>query len=176
MVSQVQVFSSEGWNETSVLMRNAYVTGKAIGEINFSILRKADAIKHDPMYKSPFYYRLEADGAGRWGGVWQAPNYYTFTGMYGNLTSVTLLKKFDYWSNGPFAIGNRMPWLPKNDDKTLLTTNDKGTQEIPWGTIVASDKWHYGMPPWISPWKAFPGVIRYWLKENKKGVSFYTRF
>ena len=43
-----------------------------------------------------------------------------------------MVKKFDKWKSGPFAIGDRMPWLPRLDDLALLTTNDKLIEQIPW--------------------------------------------
>ncbi|KAJ7371466.1 hypothetical protein OS493_025365 [Desmophyllum pertusum] len=130
--------------------------------------RKADVIKHDPINNSPFLYRLDANQPGRWGGVWQAPNHYSFTGTFANLTGVTMLKRFGNWSSGPFAISNRMPWLPKLDDLALLTTNDRQIQEMAWGTIVTRPKWPYRPSPWIYPNMVFPGRIWYWLKERKE--------
>ena len=163
----MQVVTNRGWNDRTVLQRNAYAGANKLNRVDFSILGKADVIKNDPINNSPFYYRLDAKQLGRWGGVWQAPNHYTLIGSFGNLTGVTLVKRFDNWTSGPFAVSNRMPWLPKLDDLTLLTTNDRLIQEIPWGTIVSRHKWP---SPWIYGKMAFPGRIWYWLKEQKKGI------
>ena len=153
-----------------MLQRNSYVSARKLKQSDFSILGKANVIKSDSLNKSPFYYRLDAKEVGRWGGVWQAPNHYTFTGTFSNLTGVSLIKKFDNWTSGPFAISNRMPWLPKGDEFALLTTNNRMIQEIPWGTIVTRKNWP---SPWIYEKMPFPRRIWYWLKENKKGMCFY---
>lgn len=150
-----------------MLQRNSYANARKLKQSDFSILGKANTIKSDSLNKSPFYYRLDAKEVGRWGGVWQAPSHYTFTGTFSNLTGVSLIKKFDNWTSGPFAISNRMPWLPKGDEFALLTTNNRMIQEIPWGTIVTQKNWP---SPWIYEKMPFPGRIWYWLKENKKGV------
>ena len=80
-----------------------------------------------------------------------------------------MLKKFDNWKSGPSAISDRMPWLPRLDDLALLTTSDKLTGQIPWGTIVSRHLWPYNPAPWIYLDMIFPGKIWYWLKEGKKG-------
>ncbi|XP_078381985.1 uncharacterized protein LOC144664674 isoform X3 [Oculina patagonica] len=164
----VQAVTSKGWNDRTVLQRNAYTTANKLSRADFSILGKADVIKHDPTNNSPFLYRLDANQPGRWGGVWQAPNHYTFTEKFANLTGVTMLKRFDKWTSGPFAISDRMPWLPKSQGLALLTTNDRSTEQIPWGTIVARHKWPYDPSPWIYNEMIFPGRIWYWLKEGEK--------
>jgi len=169
------VVTNKGWNDRTVLQRNAYAGAGKLYKADFSILGKADVIKNDPRDKDPFYYRLDANQLGRWGGVWQAPSHYTFTGTFGNLTGVSLIKRFDNWTSGPFAISNRMPWLPKLDDLALLTTNDRLIQEIPWGTIVTRHKWPFDPSPWIYGNMPFPGRIWYWMKEQKKGTMHVKR-
>ena len=168
---QVQAITNKGWNDRTVLQRNAYTTANKLNKADFSILGKADVIKHDPTNNSPFLYRLDANQPGRWGGVWQAPNHYTFTSTFSNLTGVTMVKKFDKWTSGPFAISDRMPWLPKLDELVLLTTNDRLIQQIPWGTIVSRQKWLFQPSPWIYSEMIFPERIWYWLKEEKRGRS-----
>ena len=74
---QVQVVSNQGWDESTVLMRNAH--GLIYGQ-DYSILGKADAIKFNNQDELPFQYRLEAKDTERWGGIWQAPHHYTFVG------------------------------------------------------------------------------------------------
>ena len=166
----MQAVTNKGWNDRTVLQRNAYATARKIGRADFSILGKADIIKYDPTNNNPFLYRLDANQPGRWGGVWQAPNHYTFTGKFANLTGVKMLKKFDNWKSGPFAIGDRMPWLPRLDGSALLTTNDKRMLQIRWGTIVSRQVWPYNPAPWIYLDMIFPGKIWYWLKEGKRGM------
>lgn len=166
----MQVISNSGWNQGTVFQRNSYASARKLKQSDFSILGKANTIKSDSLNENPFYYRLDAKEVGRWGGVWQAPNHYTFTGTFSNLTGVSLIKKFDNWTSGPFAISNRMPWLPKGDEFALLTTNNRMIQEIPWGTIVTRKNWP---SPWIYEKMPFPRRIWYWLKENKKGMCFY---
>ena len=167
---QVQSVTNKGWNDRTVLQRNAYAKARKIGRADFSILGKADVIKHDPANNSPFLYRLDANQPGRWGGVWQAPNYYTFTGKFASLTGVTILKKLDKWESGTSTISDRMLWLPRLDDLALLTTSDKLLGQIPWGTIVSRHLWPYKPAPWIYLDMIFPGKIWYWLKEGKKGM------
>ena len=81
-----------------------------------------------------------------------------------------MVKRFDDWSSGPFAISDRMPWLPRQSNLALLTTNDKFFQQILWGTLVGKRKWPFFPSPWIYGKMAFPSRKWYWLKELKQGI------
>ena len=163
------MLTNKGWNKRTVLQRNAYAKASKLRWADFSILGKADVIKHDSTNNSPFLYRIDANQPGSWGGVWQAPNHYTFTGNFPNQTDVMMVKRFNEWSSGEFAISNRMPWLPKRNKLALLTTSDSFVVHIPWGTFVAQQKWPFLPSPWIYGKMAFPRRRWYWLKELRQG-------
>nr|XP_058947603.1 uncharacterized protein LOC131775505 [Pocillopora verrucosa] len=164
----IQALTNKGWNKRTVLQRNAYAKASRLRWADFSILGKADVIKHDSTNNSPFLYRIDANQPGSWGGVWQAPNHYTFTGNFPNQTDVMMVKRFNEWSSGEFAISNRMPWLPKRNKLALLTTSDSFVVHIPWGTFVAQQKWPFLSSPWIYGKMAFPRRKWYWLKELRQ--------
>lgn len=162
------VRTNNGWTSTTVYARD--VERPSLYH-DYSILGKADDIKDHAKGKT-FQYRIEANGRGQWGGIWQAPVSYTFTSTDKLQTDVTLTTKFGPWKYQGGGIEKRMPWInlgSKVAVAALLTTDGTGGW---WGTLMmknsapTSTKKAYNLGPWIHPQQPKLNKLFYWLREN----------
>ena len=109
-------------------------------------------------------YRIEADGLGRWGGVWEAPYATSFVGTSPANNSVNV-EQYDTWSidtnpsDGTSTLSNNIPWL--GPAPQLLTTC--GNSGNWYGTLVTSQA-QWGAAPYINTQHANAGVVRYWVR------------
>nr|XP_058946642.1 uncharacterized protein LOC131774603 [Pocillopora verrucosa] len=152
--------TNKGWTKDSVKSRN--IAEPSITK-DYSALDEGDTIKSIAV--SPYFlYRLEARERGSNGGIFVAPQNYSFTTTKCSLNGVQLLKKFGTWSEDQTGIGKRMPYVTVGDDKSLLTTSDCESP-TKYGTIVS--KTADNQPAqWISGDSENPGIIWYWVKES----------
>ncbi|XP_031555969.1 uncharacterized protein LOC116292757 [Actinia tenebrosa] len=151
--------TNDGWTADNIKSRNPDEPSLTK---DYSILGEADAIKAISL--GSFQYRLEANERMVYGGIWSAPQTYSFTSTSGNLTGLTEVEKFPpSWEYGPTALGNRLPWLPQDDEYAYLTTSDRVGKEW-YGTIVAKKR-QFKPAPWIMGKLDNPGLIWYWMKE-----------
>jgi len=147
--------SVAGWNTTNVLNNSSQSPSITA---NYSILDKADMIKSD--IGGNLYYRLDATGFGRWGGVWSAPYSYVFTKTDNTQTAVNQVEKYDvYTYPNDSGIEARMPWLGAGPG--ILTTSALANSNW-WGTIVSITS--YSPAPWINTQNQNPGKIWYWVR------------
>jgi len=146
------------WNTTTV---RSFNSNNPSTKSAYSILDKGDSIKANLGGK--LQYRIDAEGFGRWGGVWEAPYANTFSGttMQNNATN---LEKYDSWTihtstAGAEGLTNIMPYTRSTQE--ALTTFD-GTGGW-WGTLVTGGS-GWDPAPYMSAEKQAPGTIWYWVK------------
>ncbi|KAK3726269.1 hypothetical protein QZH41_003046 [Actinostola sp. cb2023] len=107
-----------------------------------------------------FQYRIEADGASQYGGIFNAPKSYSFTSTTNQQNNIKLVKNFnniDTKSN----LASRMPRLGLTADillSTASTTNDAS------GSIIYNGASRVYLPN-VKP---NPGVVRYWMREGTR--------
>ena len=106
-----------------------------------------------------FHYRIEADGIGRWGGIWKAPRDYTFLSTSDKQTEVTIIKKFDSWDEDN-TLAKQMPRLGLTQDILMSTSS---TSSDTSGTLVFNIR--AGSPTYLKE-KPHPVVVRYWMREG----------
>ena len=163
--------SRDGWNLLSVLGRRKSSPSL---EDNYSILEHADAIR-DLGTTPRFAYRIETQAEKsrqRWGGVWFAPNNYSFVHEKPDQTEVFSVKRFDKWTYKANGIKRRMPWLNMHargsgNEPAVLTTGDTSTNV--WGTMLNDElNTGYQHSPWIHPEAQQSGTVLYWMRENTR--------
>ncbi|KAF0299256.1 hypothetical protein FJT64_027949 [Amphibalanus amphitrite] len=163
--------SREGWNLLSVLGRRERSPSL---DDNYSILEHADYIR-DLGTGTRFAYRIETQAEKsrqRWGGVWFAPQNYSFVHENPDQTEVFNVKRFDKWTYKANGIKRRMPWLNMHvrgsgNEPAVLTTGDASTNV--WGTLLNDEgKTTYQHSPWIHPEAQQSGTVLYWMRENSR--------
>jgi len=147
-----------GWDTDNVKERNS---DRPSIHADFSILGFADAIKDFDNSQEYFQYRIEADGARRWGGIWEVPLNYTFLSTCDKQTTLKIVKKFDSWDENS-NLGKRMPRLGLTKDLLLSSTS---VADDTSGALVYNSG--AGSPTYLKE-KPNPGVIRYWMREGAR--------
>jgi hypothetical protein len=144
-----------GWTYETAILRNQ--STPVISGSNYSIVAYADYIKKSG---ETFQYMMEAETRGNWGGIWTAPQSYTFLKNDNSQTNVTLDIKFSVWEYDDNGVEQRMPWY--SDSNGLLTTSEYAGGSW-WGTIIASD---WGpVAPWMNSYgMGYPTIIWYWVR------------
>lgn len=145
-----------GWDKDNIKQRNS---NKPSLHNDFSILGFADAVKDFDKSQEYFHYRIEADGIGRWGGIWKAPRDYTFFSTSDKQTEVTIIKKFDSWDEDN-TLAKQMPRLGLTQDILMSTSS---TSSDTSGTLVFNIR--AGSPTYLKE-KPHPVVVRYWMREG----------
>ena len=144
-----------GWTYETAILRNQ--STPVISGSNYSIVAYADYIKKSG---ETFQYMMEAETRGNWGGIWTAPQSYTFLKNDNSQTNVTLDIKFSVWEYDDNGVEQRMPWY--SDSNGLLTTSEYAGDTW-WGTIIASD-WG-SVAPWMNSYgMGAPTIIWYWVR------------
>ena len=93
---------------------------------------------------------------------------------YNNQTNIVLVKKFSQWEYAPSSIRQRMPYIPINSTKALLTTAENPEIDY-FGTIIANDR-QYSPAPWIRNVAENPLTIWYWIREAQGRRVFSRSF
>jgi hypothetical protein len=149
-----------GWTfENSILLNefNPVISGS-----NYSIVTYADYLKGNGI---TFQYMLDAYERNSFGGIWTAPNSYSFVNSGNTQTNVALDIKFGTWNYNNSSIEERMPWYTNNSG--ILTTSEDPNGEY-WGSIIGSGG--FNPSPWISNDCGIdgcmpnPGIIWYWVR------------
>jgi hypothetical protein len=144
--------------ENSILLNefNPVISGS-----NYSIVSYGDYLKGNG---PTFQYMMEAYERNSFGGIWSAPQLYSFVNTGNTQTGVTLDIKFGTWNYNDSSIEQRMPW--RGIGGGILTTSESPTNEY-WGSIIGSG---FNPSPWISADCGLdgcmqnPGIIWYWVR------------
>ncbi|MEY4616580.1 MAG: hypothetical protein RJB66_1540 [Pseudomonadota bacterium] len=149
--------AAAGWTSTTVLSLNASTPSLTS---NYSILNQGDYIK--TISGGNFQYRIEANASRRWGGVWTAPQSYSFTSTSNGKTSITINTQYDNWTYNDSGIEARMPFVCGAGEAAALTTSYYCSSSW-WGTLAASST-GYNPAPWDASYMPNPQKIWYWVR------------
>jgi len=146
--------------ENSILLNefNPVINGE-----NYSIVAYADYIKDTGL---TFQYMIDAYERNQFGGIWSAPQSYSFVHTANTQTSITLDIKFGTWEYGSSSIEQIMPYRGGNNSGILTTSYIYNSEW--WGTIITNGGWNPA--PWISGncgvegCMPNPGIIWYWVR------------
>ena len=148
-----------GWTYENSILLNEF--NPVISGSNYSIVSYANYLKGNGI---TFQYMLEAYERNSFGGIWSAPESYTFVNTGNTQTDVTLDIKFGTWNYNDSSIEQRMPW--RGISGGILTTSESPTNEY-WGSIIGSG---FNPSPWIAADCGLdgcmqnPGIIWYWVR------------
>ncbi|CAB4026763.1 Hypothetical predicted protein, partial [Paramuricea clavata] len=145
--------SRGGWDGNTVLLRNEEEPSITN---DYSILKYADGVKK--ISTGGFEFRLESSERGSNGGIWKAPQGYSFTKKDNSQVKVLDVAKFGSWKYGKESLSQRMPWL--SSGSSLLTTSE-GKKGEEFGSIISKDT-----PSWIKETDPSPSVVWYWMRES----------
>ena len=150
-----------GWTyENSILLNEG---NPVISDSNYSIVTYGDYIKSSG---TTFQYMIDANQRNQFGGIWSAPQSYSFVSTGNTQTNVTLDTKFGTWNYDNSSIEQRMPWRGSNTYGILTTSENSGGDW--WGTLVTNGGW--SPVPWINSncgndgCMPDPGIIWYWVR------------
>ena len=150
---------TQGWTyENSILFHelNPVIDG------NYSIVAYADYIKNTGL---TFQYMIDAYQRNQFGGIWSAPQSYSFVHTANTQTDITLDIKFGTWNYNDSSIEQYMPY--RSTSSGLLTTSSNPGGEW-WGTLITNGGWDPA--PWINGdcgldgCMPAPGIIWYWVR------------
>ena len=143
------------WTYQNAILRNQ--STPVISGASYSIVAYADYLKKSG---PTFQYMLEAETRGNWGGIWTAPQSYTFVKNDNTQTNITLDIKFGTWEYDGNGVEKIMPWY--SDSSGLLTTSENAGGDW-WGTIIAKS---WGpVAPWMNSYgMGYPTIIWYWVR------------
>lgn len=143
------------WTYQNAILRNQ--STPVISGASYSIVAYADYLKKSG---PTFQYMLEAETRGNWGGIWTAPESYTFVKNDNTQTNITLDIKFGTWEYDGNGVEKIMPWY--SDSSGLLTTSENAGGDW-WGTIIAKN---WGpVAPWMNSYgMGYPTIIWYWVR------------
>ncbi len=152
-----------GWNDATTYNLNA---SSPLVAVSHSILQYGNEIKAN--VSGNLNYRIDANGNGRWGGVWRAPFAANLEGSTVQNVGVNI-EQYDsgLWtidtdlSNGTNAVSNVVPWLSSGRG---LTTWDGVVTTSWWGTLTTGQGGWQPTAPYLSNHLPAPTTIRYWVR------------
>jgi hypothetical protein len=150
-----------GWTYANSILLNE--TNPNVGGSNYSIVAYADYLKRSG---PTFQYMIDAANRNEYGGIWTAPQSYSFLNPDNSQTAVTLDIQFGTWTYDDAGIEQRMPWY--SDCSGYLTTSTDCSGGSWWGTLITGGGWTPA--PWINGGcgvegcKPDPGIIWYWVR------------
>jgi hypothetical protein len=153
--------NTNGWTYSNAILLNQF--NPVSGGSNYSIVTYADYLKSSG---ATFQYMIDANQRNQFGGIWSAPQSYTFLKSDNTQTSITLNTKFGTWNYNDGGIEERMPWY--SDCSGYLTTSVECSGGSWWGTLVTGGGW--SPTPWISGGCGVegcmesPGILWYWVR------------
>ena len=166
-----------GWTYANAISLNTEIPFLSASDViststaNYSIIGWADYIKRSGV--SGFEYMIDATNRGEYGGIWTAPENYSFVKGDASQTNVTVTTKFgpkngvydwEYVEND--GISQRMPWYQNTTSLGIIST-DNGPSRW-WGTLITQNT-GWNPAPWITnagggSRNPNPGIIWYWVR------------
>jgi hypothetical protein len=152
--------NTAGWTYSNSILLNEF--NPVSGGSNYSIVAYADYLKSSG---ATFQYMIDAYQRNQFGGIWSAPQSYSFVYTANTQTFVTINTKFGTWNYNDGSIEQYMPW--RSTSSGLLTTSSNPGGEW-WGTLITNGGWDPA--PWINAdcgldgCKPNPGIIWYWVR------------
>ena len=152
--------NTAGWTYSNSILLNEF--NPVISGSNYSIVAYADYLKSSG---ATFQYMIDAYQRNQFGGIWSAPQFYSFVYTANTQTFVTINTKFGTWNYNDGSIEQYMPW--RSTSSGLLTTSSNPGSEW-WGTLITNGGWDPA--PWINAdcgldgCKPNPGIIWYWVR------------
>ena len=152
--------NTAGWTYENSILLNEF--NPVSGGSNYSIVAYADYLKSSG---ATFQYMIDAYQRNQFGGIWSAPQSYSFVNTGNTQTSITLNTKFGTWNYNDGSIEQYMPW--RSTSSGLLTTSSNPGGEW-WGTLITNGGW--SPAPWINADCGLdgcmpnPGIIWYWVR------------
>lgn len=152
--------NTNGWTYENSILLNEF--NPVISGSNYSIVTYANYLKTNGI---TFQYMIDAYQRNRFGGIWSAPQAYSFVYTANTQTGVTINNKFGTWNYNNSSIEQRMPW--HTNGSGLLTTSENPSGDW-WGTLISNGGWNPA--PWISSdcgaegCMPAPGIIWYWVR------------
>jgi len=146
------------WTHANSILYNQF--NPVISGANYSIISYGDYIKSDG---TTFQYMMEAYERNSYGGIWTAPQSYTFVNTGNTQTNVTLDIKFGDWVYENSGIEERMPWYVPEGECPYITTSESANNEW-WGSLITRPGCGFNPSPWIASQIQNPGIIWYWVR------------
>ena len=152
--------NTDGWTYSNSILLNEF--NPVTGGSNYSIVVYADYLKSSG---ATFQYMIDAYQRNQFGGIWSAPQFYSFVYTANTQTFVTINTKFGTWNYNDGSIEQYMPW--RSTSSGLLTTSSNPGGEW-WGTLITNGGW--SPAPWINADCGLdgcmpnPGIIWYWVR------------
>ena len=146
---------TNGWTYENAILLNQ--SNPVISGANYSIVSYGDYLKKSG---DTFQYMFDANSRGHYGGIFTAPQSYTFLKNDNSQTNITLDIKFDNWNYNGSGVEQYMPWY--SDNQGVLTTSQDPNNDW-WGTLVTRGGWNPA--PWMNDvGQGNPGIIWYWVR------------
>lgn len=151
-----------GWTYENAILLNQ--NSPVISGANYSIISYADYIKRSG---TTFQYMIEANARNSYGGIWSAPQSYSFVNADNTQTGVTIDTKFGTWTYSEnYGISQRMPWYVNSQGFITTSTTGGG---LWWGTMVTNGT-IWVTAPWmqngcgVEGCMESPSTIWYWVR------------
>jgi len=148
------------WTYSNSILLNEF--NPVTGGSNYSIVAYGDYLKSSG---GTFQYMIDAYKRIGFGGIWSAPQSYSFVNTDNTQTKINLDIKFGTWNYNDASIEKYMPW--RSTSSGLLTTSSNPGGEW-WGTLVTNGGWTPS--PWINAdcgdqgCMPDPKIIWYWVR------------
>jgi len=146
------------WTHANAILYNEF--SPVISGDNYSIISYGDYLKGNG---DTFQYMMEAFERNSYGGIWTAPQSYTFVNTGNTQTGVTLNIKFGDWVYEQSGIEERMPWYVPEGNCPYITTSESASNEW-WGSLIIRPGCGFNPAPWIASQIQNPGIIWYWVR------------
>jgi len=146
------------WTHANAILYNEF--SPVISGDNYSIISYGDYLKGNG---DTFQYMMEAFERNSYGGIWTAPQSYTFVNTGNTQTGVTLDIKFGNWVYEQSGIEERMPWYVPEGNCPYITTSESASNEW-WGSLIIRPGCGFNPAPWIASQIQNPGIIWYWVR------------
>ena len=146
------------WTHANAILYNQF--NPVISGDNYSIISYGDYLKGSG---TTFQYMMEAYERNSYGGIWTAPQLYTFVNTGNTQTGVTLDIKFGNWVYEQSGIEERMPWYVPEGECPYITTSESASNEW-WGSLIIRPGCGFNPAPWIASQIQSPGIIWYWVR------------